>query len=88
MSPQPSASLLAQALGPAWGQLHPTLRAHYASGTVREVGAMDVEFPRWMAPLRRACPGCAALCDGFPFGAPLVWAGIPVRRAVCGAGCV
>ncbi len=44
-------SLLAQALGPAWQQLHPTLQAHYAGGAVREQGAMDVEFPRWMAPL-------------------------------------
>jgi len=51
MSPQPSASLLAQALGPDWQRLHPTLQAHYAGGAVREVGAMDVEFPRWMAPL-------------------------------------
>lgn len=46
-----SGSLLAQALGPAWQHLHPTLQAHYAGGAVCEVGAMDVEFPGWMTPV-------------------------------------
>lgn len=49
--PERGPSLLAQALGSAWQHLHPTLQAHYAGGTVQEEGAMDVEFPRWMAPL-------------------------------------
>ena len=51
MTQQTPESPLARSLGPDWQRLHPTLRAHYAGGSVREVGAMDVEFPRWMAPL-------------------------------------
>ncbi len=44
-------SPMARALGAQWAQLHPTLQAHHAGGAIQEVGAMDVAFPRWMAPL-------------------------------------
>nr|WP_315464371.1 DUF4166 domain-containing protein [uncultured Rhodoferax sp.] len=44
-------SPMAQCLGAQWTQLHPTLQAHHAGGRVREVGALDVSFPRWMAPV-------------------------------------
>lgn len=54
-------SPLARFLGPDWQRLHPTLRAHYAGGSVREVGAMDVEFPRWMAALLWLLRGLGAL---------------------------
>lgn len=46
-----STSPMAQCLGTQWAQLHPTLQAHHAGGRVMEVGALDVEFPRWMAPV-------------------------------------
>lgn len=51
MNAQDTHSPMARVLGAQWEQLHPTLRAHHRGGSVREVGAMDVEFPRWMAPL-------------------------------------
>lgn len=52
---------MARVLGAQWAQLHPTLQAHHGGGTVREVGAMDVEFPRWMAPLLWAMRWLGAL---------------------------
>lgn len=51
MNAQDTHSPMARALGVQWAQLHPTLRAHHRGGRVREVGTMDVEFPRWMTPL-------------------------------------
>lgn len=51
MNSPDSDSPMAWVLSAQWAQLHPTLRAHHAGGAVHEVGAMDVEFPRWMGPL-------------------------------------
>lgn len=44
-------SPMARVLGAQWAHLHPTLQAHHGGGTVHEVGAMDVKFPRWMVPV-------------------------------------
>ena len=51
MNAQDTHSPMALVLGSEWERLHPTLREHHRGGTVHEVGTMDVEFPRWMAPL-------------------------------------
>lgn len=51
MNKQDTDSPMVRVLGTQWERLHPTLRAHHRGGTVREVGAMNVEFPRWMTPL-------------------------------------
>jgi hypothetical protein len=61
MSAHDEHSPMAQVLGPQWAQLHPTLRAHHRGGTVREVGTMDVEFPRWMTPVLWLIHGLGAL---------------------------
>ncbi len=59
-SPTPP-SLMAQALGEDWWRLHPTLRAHHSAGTLNEIGAMDVEFPRFMSPILWLLRGVGAL---------------------------
>lgn len=51
MTPMDADSPMARVLGAPWERLHPTLQAHHGGGTVREIGAMDVEFPRWITPL-------------------------------------
>lgn len=51
MTPATLPSPMAQCLGAQWANLHPTLQAHHAGGRVQEVGALDVSFPRWMAPV-------------------------------------
>lgn len=38
------------ALGASWQQLPPALQTHYGEGHTRDVGALDIEFPRWMQP--------------------------------------
>ncbi len=38
------------ALGDHWQQLPPALQTHYCEGHTRDVGALDIEFPRWMHP--------------------------------------
>lgn len=59
----PEESLMARCLGAHWRQLPPALQAHYRAGTVREEGRMDVEFPRWMAPLLRLLRCMGVLVD-------------------------
>lgn len=39
-----------EVLGEAWHALPPALQAHYKDGISREVGLMDIEFPRFMRP--------------------------------------
>jgi hypothetical protein len=41
-------SLMKLALGEAWERLPPALKAHYQAGLNRDVGALDVEYPRAM----------------------------------------
>ena len=39
------------ALGSDWEKLPAALQTHYAAGRCRDVGHLDIDFPRWMQPL-------------------------------------
>ena len=41
-------SLMQQVLGEQWEQLPPALQAHYTQNTNKDVGMLNVEFPRFM----------------------------------------
>lgn len=47
-------SLMQQALGEQWSQLPPALQAHYQSGTNRDTGKLDIDFPAFMQPALNA----------------------------------
>jgi len=44
-------TLLQHALGADWARLPPALRLHYSPGASRDVGHMDIEYPRGMQPV-------------------------------------
>ncbi len=41
-------SLMQQVLGKEWEQLPPALQAHYTQSTNKDVGMLDIEYPRFM----------------------------------------
>ncbi len=41
-------NILQQALGEQWQQLPAALRAHYCNGPNSDIGALDIDYPRWM----------------------------------------
>ncbi len=43
-------SLIQQALGDEWNELPPALQAHYRYGAAKDVGHLDIEYPRFMQP--------------------------------------
>lgn len=47
-------SLMQQALGEQWSQLPPALQAHYQSGTNRDAGTLDIDYPNFMQPVLNA----------------------------------
>lgn len=46
-------SLMQQALGRDWERLPDSLKAHYQPGPNADIGQLDIEFPRYMAPYLR-----------------------------------
>ncbi len=43
-------SLMQCALGDDWNKLPPALQAHYRYGTTKDIGHMNIEYPRFMQP--------------------------------------
>ena len=44
-------NIMRQALGEQWSELPATLRAHYQEGANKDIGSMDIEYPRAMQPI-------------------------------------
>jgi hypothetical protein len=58
-----AAGLMQRALGAQWDELPPALKAHYAGPASVDVGALDVEYPRFMQPAVDALHWLGALVN-------------------------
>lgn len=56
-------SPLQQALGMHWDELPTALRFHYQAGTNTDVGALTVDYPRWMQPCLDLLRGMGVLVN-------------------------
>ena len=56
-------SFMQRVLGAQWDQLPPALKAHYDGAASVDVGALDVEYPRWMQPAVDALHWLGALVN-------------------------
>lgn len=56
-------SLMQQALGADWHKLPPALQMHYRHGVNTDIGAMDIEYPRFMQLYLSALRLVGALVD-------------------------